>query len=428
MKLVQKKLKNNNYETINSMGIKSKEIYSTIIKYLISLNNNMLQTKTNPNKVQVLAHTFISKIITVQKLNADKNKKLVLLYKFITFIERAKDQQFLDELHNNTNFKQQTDKMINRYIYNIKNEDDEIKPKSPYKIYVNKRNEERYEQAMKEQALRKLTHNQSLNKIRQKQLNLIKQTNSIKHSVLQMKELNLSKMYSQILNKEFLKQLFTSILGNNEISILNLSGALNTANFDDVNFKLLLTYIKSNTSIKELDISKCNINYKDFNRIVDAMFLNLKTNNDDFKMSRLIFNNNNIIPYNDYFQVNNNVMRDFNTSLQNLMTKFNALRILSFKQCSLDNNFLKEITQWLPNTSVKEIDLSFNNSSNGGSINDDDILELIKKLTDKKYNTGNTIVINFRDNFNIGIDEINNTNAITIHNVTIIVNDETIKQ
>jgi len=391
----------------------------------------MLQN--NPNKVQVLAHTFISKIITDEKLNADKNKKLVLLYQFIRFIERAKDQQFLDELHNNTNFKQQTDKMINRYIYNIKNEDDNTRPQLPHKKYVNKRNEERYEeryeQAMKEQALRNLTLKQSLNKIGQRQLNLIKQTNSKMHSVLQMKELNLSKMYSQILTKDFLLNLFSSILGNNKIRILNLSGALNTANFNYEHFNLLLTYIKDNTTIEELDISKCNINYEYFNRIVDAMFQNLNLHDDDFKMSRLIFNNNNIIPDFNYNKtVNNNIMRDFNTSLQNLMTKFKTLQKLSFIKCSLDNNFLQQITQWLPNTSIKEIDLSFNESRYGGSINDDDILELIRKLTDKKYNTGNTIVINFRNNFNIGIDEINNTNAITIHNVTIIVNDETRKK
>jgi hypothetical protein len=459
MRTERTKINTNNYKTINKIGISSKEIYSTIIKYLSKLNDNMKDNMPMPNKGDVLDHTFISKIITDKKINADKDKKLVLLFKFIEFIEHAKDQKSLNEIHDIKVFEKETDKMINKYIYDIDqidtiNINKKIQPKHYTKTntqmienekqrkqrqelanirkntkkILSNRNEERYQQAMKEQNQSQKNSSEALMKKGQSQLNLVKQLNS-RDGIIQMKEINLSKMNKKILTKEFLRKLFISILGNNSIKTINLSGSLNTKNFDDTILKLLLKYIEDNTTIEELNISKCNLNYKDFNKIVDAMIKNLNLHDNEFKMSKLIFNNNNIIPYSTFSnKINNNTMRDFNTTLQNLMIKFESLKTVSFSKCYINNDFLKQITRWLPNTSIKEFDLSFNDKHNGGSINDTDIIELVKILKeDDKYKNTDDIIIIFRDYFDISNDAITDTNSIKIHNITIITNDDTIE-
>ena len=475
MKAERTKINKNNYKTINKIGIFSEEIYRTIIKYLTTLNNNMkdnmqdnMQDNTQSNmsmtnEGEVLDHTFVSKIITDEKINADKDKKLVLLFKFIKFIENAKEQGSLNEIHDIKTFEKETDKMINKYIYGVeaidninrqlkyktktntqkkKNENKRIEIqrietqrieniKKEHKKLINNKNEERYKQFMLEQKQLQNNASKALIKMGQNKVESLKRSNTnygIK--LLQIEEFNLSNMKKQMLTKEYLRQLFVSILDNNTIKTLNLSGSLNIEKLDDDIFNLLLTYIKSTITLEILNISKCYLNYIHFTQIVNAMVMNSNLNDNKFKMSKLIFDNNNIIPHlTDYTEkASEGIIRDFNSKLQNLMTVFNSLKTLSFRECSLNNNFLREITRWLPNTSIKEFDFSFNDETYNGSINDTEIMELVKKLKeDNKYKNTDDIIINFRDYFNISTDTITNTNSIKINYITIIANDKTIE-
>ena len=397
----------------------------------------MKDNKERPNKGFLLEHSFITKIITDKNINANKDKKLVLLFKFIEFIERVQDQDI--DIHDEKTFKKETDNMINKYVYNILNTSDNTqiqkqtqKHKQTNKTttqLINERNEEKYQKFMSEYKQSELNSNKRLLQQSQNKINIIKKNNN-RVGIIHNKEIKLSSINTKILTKNYLIKFFSSILGSTTIKKLDLSNSLNTNNFDDTIFNLLLKYIEDNTTIEELNISNCNINYDKFNKIVDAMIKNLNLHENDFKMSRLIFNNNNIIPYSDFSKkVNNTTMRDFNTTLQNLMIEIKSLQIVSFRNCFLNNDFLKEIARWLPNTSIKEFDLSFNYESNSGSINDTDIVELVKILKeDDKYKNTDNIIINLRGYFIIGDDTITNENSIKLNNITIIANDNTIKE